>query len=120
MKDVIIGCSIFLLLLFALGIRPVPQATKNNCKKFTGKVAQVYESGVKDVVIRFHNEAPKFYINRGLEQGLDLGELQEKLTGEEVHITYPSYWTVFDPQNKIKHLAKLEIDGEVIYSEMRQ
>jgi hypothetical protein len=107
------------LFIATLILRPVPIVTESEALTTSGTVTYVYEGGVKDVVLRIKDSPRTYYINRGLEEGLDIKALQEKLIGEEVTIKYPQYWTPLDWNDKVKHLSKLEHRGEVIYNELR-
>jgi len=59
-----------------------------------------------------------FYINRGLERGLDLKKLREDLTNKEIVIIYPKYWTPLDPGNSVRHISKIECDGRTVFTEI--
>jgi len=99
--------------------RPVPLVPESKCIVHQGKVSAIFEGGMKDVVIRTENSEKRFYINRGLENGLQLDSLRKKLLGQSVTIKYPPYWTPFDPKNKVKHISMLKFDEEVIFSELK-
>ena len=82
-------------------------------------MSYIFEGGVKDVVIRLKETNQWFYINRGLEAGLEIQKLKDELIGTEVTIIYPKYWTPLDPKNSNKHLTELRLNGNVVYSELR-
>ena len=112
----------FLFIFFSvplLILRPVPIVAESEALTIKGVVTYIYEGGIKDVVFRIKETETIYYINRGLENGLDLAELKEKLIGKEVTIKYPKYWTPLDWDNNIKHLSKLEFEGEVIFNELK-
>ena len=109
------------LLLAVLIFRPVPVPNSvDKCLVFEGEVQAIYEAGVKDALFVFRDSDRRFYINRGLEYGLDLEDLRENLTGRRVTVYYPKYWTPLDPSNNIKHLSQLNLEGEVIWTEIRE
>ena len=113
----------FLFIFFSvplLILRPVPIVAESEALTMKGVVTYIYEGGIKDVVFRIKDTETIYYINRGLENGLDLAELKEKLIGKEVTIKYPKYWTPLDWDNNIKHLSKLEFEGEVIFNELKE
>jgi len=112
-----------ILLFVAFGLlivtifRPVPTPSSDaECLQTTGKVINIYEGGIKDVVLVLENSKQKFYINRGLEQGLDITELKKRLMSKEVSIKYPDYWSFFGGKT-MTHLSKLELGQELIFSE---
>ena len=113
----------FLFIFFSvplLILRPVPIVAESEALTMKGVVTYIYEGGIKDVVFRIKDTETIYYINRGLENGLDLAELKEKLIGKEVTIKYPKYWTPLDWDNNINHLSKLEFEGEVIFNELKE
>ena len=113
----------FLFIFFSvplLILRPVPIVAESEALTMKGVVTYIYEGGIKDVVFRIKDTETIYYINRGLENGLDLAELKEKLIGKEVTIKYPKYRTPLDWDNNIKHLSKLEFEGEVIFNELKE
>ncbi len=98
--------------------RPVPIPYEGDCLIVDGHVAQIYESGTKDVSIRLEGNDKIFYVNRGLERGLDLNELNDMLIGEKILIKYPKYWTPLDPGSTIRHISKIEFNGRTIFTEL--
>lgn len=116
--------SLFLLFVIALGValflamRPVPTPGEEECLVQTGIVLEIYEGNEKDVIIKLNNTQRVFYINRGLDNGLVLDELNEQLSKQEVVIKYPDYWTPLDPNQTIRHISKLQMKGQTIFSEI--
>ena len=113
----IVAVTGFAILLF-LVIRPVPVASEEECLVQTGVVTEISQGAENDVIFKLKNSDRSFYINRGLENGLILAELHKKLMNKEVVIKYPDYWTPLDPNHTIKHIAKLQLGDEVIFSEV--
>jgi hypothetical protein len=100
-------------------LRPVPIVKEENALKVKGIVKGIHEGGENDVVFYLENHDTRYYINRGLENGLNLASLKNKLMGKEVTIKYPKYWTPLDWDNEIRHLSKLEYKGEVLFNELK-
>ncbi len=98
--------------------RPVRVPDEKECLIATGIVTHIFEGGENDVNFRLKGHDCTFYINRCLEIGLDIESLRYELTGKEVVIKYPDYWTPLDPKNKIRHLSKLQLGDKVIYSKL--
>jgi hypothetical protein len=99
--------------------KPVPIVTESECLIQSGIVTAIDEGGTNDVVIRLKDNDEMFYINRGLEQGLDLGILKSTLIGNEVILKYPKHWTPLDPYNKTHHVSKVEHGEHVIFDELK-
>lgn len=114
---------LFGLPLFVIGVlilRPVPIVTESECEAVTGVVANVYEGSRFDVCFRLKDSDKLYYINRGLEQGLELDELRRDLVGREITLKYPRYWTPLDPVNATRHISKLEFGERVLFDETKQ
>ncbi len=75
------------------------------------------EGGENDIVFTLKNGEGILYINRGLENGLSLAELSQKLKGNEVTLHYAKHWSLLNPNMKMKHVTQLEFEGDTLYSE---
>ena len=117
-KNWTILAGLIFVALVVLALRPVPISNEKDCLWLTGTVGEVYEAGFKDVVFKLQGLDKKFYINRGLERGLDLEKLRADLTNQEIDIIYPKYWTPLDPGNSIRHVSKIKHDGKTVFTEI--
>jgi hypothetical protein len=117
MKNLLIPLLLFGLTVLILRPVPIPDE-EQDCLTVKGTVAQIYEAGTMDAVFELEGQDRKFYINRGLEQGLKLEGLRANLIGKEITIKYPNYWTPLDPVNYSRHISKLVADGKTIYTEI--
>jgi len=101
-------------------VRPIPIVKERDAVSAIGVVAQISEGPSNDVIIQLQGDATIYYINRGLENGLELNVLQERLTGQPVTLKYPNYWTPLDWNRTTRHISKLEFQGDVLFNELRQ
>ncbi len=76
-------------------------------------VSGVFESGENDIVFKIIGDEPGYYINRGLQVGLDIDRLSKELMGKRVHLVYADM--PFDPT--VKHLYFLRQDDQIIFKE---
>ena len=83
-----------------------------------GVVSEIWPGPSFDVLFKLKNREQIFYINRGLENGLDLDNLKNDLIGKMILLKHPKYWTPLDPFNSVRHVSKLEFQGKTVYSEM--
>ena len=113
-----IGLLASLFLLVALIFKPVPILSEDKLLSVEGTVESIYEGGIKDVVFILKDHPVRYYINRGLESGLVLEKLQNELTDQTIVLKYPKYWTPLDPKNTVKHVSKVYLGDEVIFSEV--
>ena len=119
MKKSIYFIIIAIVGLLVLALIPV-NTSKGNCVLVKGKVKNVYEGGVKDLVIELENSKTLYYINRGFENGFVLKESQNELLGENVILYYAKSWTPFAPFGTTnKHITQLSLNNIVLYSEFK-
>lgn len=118
MKNWIILTGLVFIGLGTLAFRPIPIPDEKDCLILKGTVREVYEAGTKDVAFKLNGLDKEFYINRGLEKGLDLKKLRTDLTNKVIVIKYPKYWTPLDPTNSIRHVSKIECDGRTVFTEI--
>ena len=110
------------MVIFFIGFvffRPVPIVNEEKALVVEGTVTSIREGGEKDIVFYLKDHPTRFYINRGLENGLDLETLRNELLGKRVTIKYPKYWTPLDWNNEVKHLSKLETKDTVWFNELK-
>ena len=117
-RNWIILTGLVFLGLGILAFRPVTTPDEKDCLSLKGTVSEVYEAGTKDVVFKLKGLDKEFYINRGLERGLDLKKLRADLTNKEIVIKYPKYWTPLNPTNSVRHISKIECDGRTVFTEI--
>jgi hypothetical protein len=117
-KYSLITLGLAFFLAAALIFRPVPIVPEDRAIVEKGVVSEIYANQGNDIVFLFENKQRKYYINRGLENDLELEDLKQRLIGKEIVIKYPKYWTPLDWNNEIRHLSKVEFEGEVIFNEL--
>jgi len=99
--------------------RPVPIVSESNAISEIGIVREIYSNKGNDIIFVMENTDRRFYINRGLENGLELNNLKEKLIGNSIVVKYPKYWTPLDWNDKIKHISKVEFNNEILFNELK-
>jgi len=106
------------LILVVLIFRPVPQGTVNNSAVVSGTVVKIFEGSSSDIHIDLEENHNHYYINRGVESGLNANEMQSQMQGRSVTIWYDTHWTPLDPHNRHHHVYRLDFNGETVYNEM--
>ncbi|WP_040280455.1 hypothetical protein [Psychroserpens damuponensis] len=94
--------------LFSCGIQ---NPKLEECDIVTAQITKITEGSTYDIV--FHvDETHSFYINRGIEYGLNLDSLNVKVLNKTVtlHLPILIYGTS-------KHIAQLAVDDEIIFTE---
>ncbi len=113
---IVIG--VLVVLAGAMVIRPVPMLPEKDLVVITGKVVEIYEGGVKDVNLRLEGRSELFYVNRGLERGLNLQELKAQLIKEYITIKYPDHWSLVNFNESNLHISKIEHRGKTVFTEV--
>ncbi|GAB5466856.1 MAG: hypothetical protein Kapaf2KO_22920 [Candidatus Kapaibacteriales bacterium] len=119
-KTLIITSTCLFMGIAILIFRPVPIITEDESISESGKVVSVFECGTNDITIIFENNKRRFYINRGIEEGLSIYDLKERLVGNIATVKYPDYWTPLDWNGNIKHISKLEYNDITIFDEFKK
>ena len=114
----IVIAAIVFVVLAILVFLPVPIPEDKDCLVVKGTVAEIYEAGTKDMVFKLNGHERIYYVNRGLERGLNLKKLKAEMIGKEITIKYPRYWTPLDPGNSVRHISKIESKGRIVFTEI--
>ncbi|CAN5779864.1 hypothetical protein BH24BAC1_BH24BAC1_02970 [soil metagenome] len=114
----IVGAGVVCLGLWG-AFRPV-KPTKQNSRNLSAVVADVKETENKDVLLTFYGDRTVYYLNRGVEQGLDVKVLREQLLNNMVDITFVDHWTPLDPVRSLKPVASLTVKGKILYSGLQE
>jgi hypothetical protein len=108
---------LFILLIFILTFRPIVNPKMDQCSKYSGILLKARSDTVnKDIFFRLDNTEKRFYINRGLENGLT-DSTMDTLIGKEIVVFAVNHWSLLNPSNKIKHVARVDYGSMTIYSE---
>ena len=119
MKITLVSFILIVSIIAVLIFRPVPIVSESKAISEIGIVKEIYTNKGNDVIFIMLNTDRKFYINRGLENGLELNNLKEKLIGNSIVMKYPKYWTPLDWNNSIRHISKVEFKNEIIFNELK-
>ena len=119
-KTTLITLSILFFIIALLIFRPVPIVTEDNTITEQGVVSSIYSNEGNDIIFTIENTQRRFYINRGLENGLELNNLKQRLIGNEIVLKYPKYWTPLDWNNTVRHVSKVQFKDEVLFNELKQ
>ena len=119
MKITLVSFILIVSIIAVLIFRPVPIVSESKAISEIGIVKEIYTNKGNDVIFIMLNTERKFYINRGLENGLELNNLKEKLIGNSIVMKYPKYWTPLDWNNSIRHISKVEFKNEIIFNELK-
>lgn len=114
----IVFSSLFLVIAILI-LRPVPIVSESKAITENGIVAEIYSNSGNDIIFVMQHIERRFYINRGLENGLELDRMKDKLIGNTIVVKYPKYWTPLDWNNSVRHVSKIEYNGDILFNELK-
>ncbi len=93
------------------------RGSMDNChnKQVRGVVTSIYETGLKDAVVKIAGLKCAFVISRNAFRNSDLESLREKIVGKEVTVYYADRWTPLDPTSN-KEISALSVGGDLLYT----
>ena len=97
----------FLLMLSLVIQDPKP----DECVVQKAKIIRISEGSTYDMVFSDSN-GDRYYINRGLEQDLNLETLNTKVLNKTVTLHLPKLWTGIS-----KHISQLSVDDKIVFTE---
>lgn len=98
--------------------KPIRNVQPEEVIEIKGKVTKIEEGSGFDIAITLENDSHYYYINRGLQYGLTIEELQKELLNKNVTL-YPIHrWTIFTRDKIMGHISKLMIEDRVIFNEL--
>ncbi|AXT52303.1 hypothetical protein D1818_16180 [Aquimarina sp. BL5] len=98
--------------------KPIRNVQPDEVIEIKGKVTKIEEGSGFDIAITLENDSHYYYINRGLQYGLTIEELQKELLNKNVTL-YPIHrWTIFTRDKIMGHISKLMIEDRVIFNEL--
>lgn len=89
--------------------------TSRSCDTIDVHIISISEGRHNDIVFQGHKDY--YYINRGLEKGLNLDDLNRDLLNKNVTLHLPRL--IFGMVSS-EHIAQLSLDGKVYYTEFDQ
>lgn len=109
--------AVLFVIFVALALRPIMNPAPEDCYLVLGELVEIIpHNQTKDIGIRIKNDDRHYYINRGMEESGLLAMLED-LPGKEIKIYPVQHWTPLDPMGSVKHIAHVEYNDEIIYSE---
>ncbi len=97
--------------LFLLNACIIKNAKPEDCELKEITVSKIYEGSTKDIVFSETN-GDFYYINRGLEEGLTIGALEQKVLNKKVTLHLAN--TMLGTSG---HISQLAVESEIIFTE---
>ena len=104
---IVVTVSSEFLLLILLNLLPKER------KKVNGIIASIKEGGgAYDIVFKMQDDPKTYYINRGLQYGLNLDSLQRFFLNKKAALHYNKTWLLSSPYS----ISKIIADKKVVSS----
>ncbi len=116
--EMLIFLGLIIALLFFV-FSPI-SVTRENSIIFNTMVYKVSKGSDGNVILKLDNGSGTYYINHGLQKGLNLDTLQKQLVNQRVTVLYlkSSLVSGFSPVASTKYITELRLGEKVIYSEL--
>ncbi|WP_439150952.1 hypothetical protein [Winogradskyella sp.] len=111
--SIIVIATLVLLVFLFFKACVIYHPKPSECETVTVKIAELREGPTYDIQFKAAN-GQTFYINRGIESGLNLDSLNAKVLNKTVTLHLPKM--IYGPS---KHIAQLALKDEVIYTEFK-
>lgn len=96
----------------------VPRPTANNTDVISGRVTNVHNGGVNDVVITLEGDSRIYYINRGLERGIDFDRFAQQLKGEHIELhVIQMMWSPLNPSRRVAPVGRVTLGQKVLFTD---
>jgi hypothetical protein len=116
-KWLVIPAAMLAILVF-FSFRPLPAATSENCVAVKGEVTKITSEG-SDLVVVISGNDGYYYINRALDNGTKAEMLSSQLLNKPVTLYYIKHWSLLNFNGKTRHIARIEVNGQVAYNEWK-
>lgn len=118
-KPEIILFAVLVIAALFLVFRPI-SVSRDNSIVINTTVEKVSEGSEDNVIFKLNNTSGIFYINHGLQKGLNLDTLQMELQNREVTVLYlkSNFFSGFSPVKGTRYITELKLGTKVIYSEL--
>jgi hypothetical protein len=117
-SNIIIVAGLLLLAAIVMAtLSPARFKAENTLVTDHGIVAEVYETALKDLVVKLQGRGEAYYLDRKVEKGLTFDQFKSKLLNKPVAIQYLDRWTPVQEPEPRHYVSKLEHDGEIIFND---
>ncbi len=120
---IIIAFSVVSTLFFGavlLAVQPIPLPTSENTVLVQGFIKSVAtDEETQDVIFEIEGYGDTYYINRGLELGIEANQLKH-LVDAEVVLYYVQSSNLLEVIAHKHHVSRIEFQGDVLFDEVEE
>lgn len=74
----------------------------------------------KDIAVHVKDGEGRYYINRGLEAGLDVAQLEAEALNQKASIHYAKHWSLLNYDRKHRHVSRITVGDKILFNEIRE
>lgn len=118
-KSGILIFTVLIIALLFLVFRPIP-VSRDNSIAINTTIDKVSQGSEDNIILKLNNTSGIFYINHGLQKGLNLDTLKQELQNREVSVLYlkSNFFSGFSPVKGTRYITELKLGDKIIYSEL--
>ena len=109
------GFVLFGAIVFATW-RPAPVHNGKQSITERGIVTDMYQAGIKDLVLKINGQTRAYYLDEGLAQGFNLSELKNKLLNKKVTIRCSTPLN-FTSDHTTHYISQVQFEDEIILTD---
>jgi len=119
LKVLVIGIVCIVGLFFLVFGMPIMSPNESDCTIVRGEVTNLMgNDNTFDISLFLENDDAYYYVNRGLENGLSINELEESLLHQFAEVHYVRHWSLLNFKGKRRHIARIKVGNELLYDEI--
>ena len=85
-----------------------------------GIVAEVYETALKDLVVKLQGRGETYYLDRNASKGMTFDQFRDKLMNKPVMIHYLEGWSPIQEEEPRHYVSRLEHEGEIVFNDSEE
>ena len=85
-----------------------------------GMITYIFNNGNYDIGLSIEGDKSLYYINRGLEHGLDINSLKQHFLNKRLKVYYADVFTILDPKGRMRHVNQLRLGDSLVYTELKE
>lgn len=98
---------------------PIRNISEEDVVVMEGVVSEVDSDGKGNIQIVLDGDPHEYYIYKGVAKSIGLVDLQQNIRNKRILLYTLHRWTPFTRDGIHPHVARIEVEGKIIYDEIR-
>lgn len=121
--SLIIGSSFigFIGLFLLVFGKPITTVRMDDCEVVVAEIDgfRGHEES-KDIAVYLKDDDSHYYVNRGLEAGLQIAQLEDVAVNQVASIHYAKHWSLLNYDRKHRHVSRITVGDRVLFNEIKE